>query len=115
VAASPAGSASEVFAVSKKFSKKNLDSEINESLKSILKDANGVIESCRAIVGDDEMSLQAELWQKYYRDSPDALRYAIHKWWAMDVIKRNSIKHPPAWLTAVFQRAERTFAKNIQN
>jgi hypothetical protein len=89
--------------------KKKLDSEINESLKSILKDANGVLKTCQEIVGDDEFCLTGGLWRRYARDNPDALRYAIQKWYALDPIRRRSINQPGAWVFTVFRAAEKSF------
>jgi hypothetical protein len=96
--------------MTEKFSKKKLDTKNSGQYNEILKDANGIVESCRVIVGNHEMCLNAGLWRKYARENPDALRYAIHRWWALDPIRRRSIKHPPAWLITIFQQAERAFA-----
>jgi hypothetical protein len=95
--------------------KKKLDKPILSLVKSPLggerlKQANGLLDSIKILVGDDEMCLNGGLWRTYSRESPDALRYAIQKWWALDPVKRQSIKHPPAWLTDCYKRAKDAFA-----
>jgi hypothetical protein len=91
--------------------KKKLDKPILSLVQSErLQQANGLFDSIRLLVGDHEISLNGGLWRTYSRESPDALRYAIQKWWALDPIRRRSIKHPPAWLTDCYKRAKATFA-----
>jgi hypothetical protein len=97
--------------------KKKLDKP-NDSLvqskrfdySSSFAEGKAVSDSIRLIVGDDELCLNPGLWRTYWRECPDALRYAIQKWWALDPIRRRSIKHPPAWLTDRYKCAKAAFA-----
>jgi hypothetical protein len=101
------------------YRKKKLDVEIGDSLKSngsirfdhSLNEAESLIDSIRLVVGEHEMELNGPLWRSYCRTCPDAMRYSIRKWNALEPIQRRSVKHPPAWLTDFYKRAQKAFTK----
>jgi hypothetical protein len=86
----------------------------NESAESnrIEQFEEDLIESVRAIVGEMEFHLNAQLWRSYFATSPDALRYAVSKWNGLTPIQQRSIKHPPAWLTHRYKCARDEIARS---
>lgn len=99
------------------FSKNKLDSKIDDLVKSTNRfdysanNGESLFDSIRLIVGDDELCLNGKLWVCYCRMDPEAMQYAVRKWKALDSVQRQSIKHPAAWLTDLFKRAQQAFTK----
>jgi hypothetical protein len=111
------------------FSKKKLDKETVESVKSTsipriensFEEAesliNSIIDCVRLLIGDDEFCLNEKLWQ-FRCNAPihrDAMRYALFKWNALSGIQKRSIQNPAAWLTTLYKSSLPAFTRQREN